>query len=65
MGVNKPVLVYTKKLIGPEGAPIVGEHRFFLSPKPLRPKHTGLKEFRAKEEKAEFPAEDWRGKVIF
>jgi hypothetical protein len=65
LGVNKPVLVYTKKLIGPEGAPIVGEHRFFLSPKPLRPKHTGLKEFRAKEEKAEFPAEDWRGKVIF
>ncbi|WP_188187513.1 hypothetical protein [Nonomuraea sp. SYSU D8015] len=34
-GENKPKLIITKKLIGPEGAPIVGGERVFLPPKPL------------------------------
>jgi hypothetical protein len=37
-GERKPKLIITKKLIGPEGAPIVGGNRVFLPPKPIGPR---------------------------
>ncbi|MFI6512874.1 hypothetical protein ACIBCT_35180 [Streptosporangium sp. NPDC050855] len=35
---NKPILIITKGLIGPAGAPVVGMERAFLTPKPLGPR---------------------------